>query len=662
MRPHVGTSIPESNASARLPGGLRARLWIAARHLYSRADAQDHAWLWLHRLDGRVQVLRVQAQWLGRDEVLGVLLAALDAGEVPSPASSDAPLATGNEVHAFHLPDAPVVPVLRWSVSWGHPLQRTIRDFAARLDLDVLLALGELEVPGPFVGTAANYNRLVALDVRTRSHRLQALALFPPLVAPVLLDVLDRPDLFGDRRGGEGIRSRAQPRAETLDAIDRGRDLIGALAAHHRVDRALVRAPLCRTPWATGAIPAEALRLIAAIPAQARPRHAAEVEPRLALLEALPFTIRRDHEVHLLARSFMKGWNATWAGLEAIVQPLHAPLRNTRDFLDAALEQAPPSGSLPGLSREGLGLAWTARRGLESLLRASMRWHAQPLEDLPAAEPPAPTVVLLPALVVGVPPDTIIEELLTEAQLVEEGERMHHCVADYWDDCLRRGTRIVRIEIPGGERATAEYTMICGAPGLLYSLEQVLGPCNAPVSSVMKLVARAFELRMNLPEMQARRERIAQMAIEADAQARNSPMLRRTIRRLDAQSRRELARVLDWCEHDDGWKQRRGELYFGALAGFQHADGARLLHHLRAGDALTLVREPTNPYDHGAVRVDWRGTKLGYIPRARNTAVAQSLDAGAALVARIVAVSPGADSWSQVELLVEYALAGSAAA
>ena len=42
-----------------------------------------------------------------------------------------------------------------------------------------------------------------------------------------------------------------------------------------------------------------------------------------------------------------------------------------------------------------------------------------------------------------------------------------------------------------------------------------------------------------------------------------------------------------------------------------------------------------NPYDANAVRVEWRGVKLGYVPRRDNAAVARQMDRGAALEARL---------------------------
>jgi len=71
------------------------------------------------------------------------------------------------------------------------------------------------------------------------------------------------------------------------------------------------------------------------------------------------------------------------------------------------------------------------------------------------------------------------------------------------------------------------------------------------------------------------------------------------------------------------------------LAGFQYAEAASLWPRLSVGDELTLAREPGNPHDANAVRVEWRGHKLGYVPRRENAAVARGLERGARLRARL---------------------------
>lgn len=71
------------------------------------------------------------------------------------------------------------------------------------------------------------------------------------------------------------------------------------------------------------------------------------------------------------------------------------------------------------------------------------------------------------------------------------------------------------------------------------------------------------------------------------------------------------------------------------LAGFRYYDAGALWEEMKVGDALTLVREPGNPYDANAVRVEWNGRKLGYVPQRDNADVARQLDRGAPLKARI---------------------------
>ncbi len=71
------------------------------------------------------------------------------------------------------------------------------------------------------------------------------------------------------------------------------------------------------------------------------------------------------------------------------------------------------------------------------------------------------------------------------------------------------------------------------------------------------------------------------------------------------------------------------------LAGFRHYEAPNLWQDIRPGDPLTLVREPDNPHDRNAVRVEWRTFKLGYVPRAENEAVARQLDRGTPLAARV---------------------------
>jgi hypothetical protein len=71
------------------------------------------------------------------------------------------------------------------------------------------------------------------------------------------------------------------------------------------------------------------------------------------------------------------------------------------------------------------------------------------------------------------------------------------------------------------------------------------------------------------------------------------------------------------------------------LAGFRYHEAAAAWKDLAVGDRLDLVREPANPHDANAVRVEWRSRKLGYVPRAENAALAWAMDRGERVTARI---------------------------
>jgi len=71
------------------------------------------------------------------------------------------------------------------------------------------------------------------------------------------------------------------------------------------------------------------------------------------------------------------------------------------------------------------------------------------------------------------------------------------------------------------------------------------------------------------------------------------------------------------------------------LAGVGYHQGGDVWPLLHEGDVLTLVREADNKHDPLAVRIDWQGHVLGYVPRDQSGPIATALDRGTALTARI---------------------------
>ncbi|WIM05383.1 MAG: HIRAN domain-containing protein [Candidatus Nitricoxidivorans perseverans] len=84
------------------------------------------------------------------------------------------------------------------------------------------------------------------------------------------------------------------------------------------------------------------------------------------------------------------------------------------------------------------------------------------------------------------------------------------------------------------------------------------------------------------------------------------------------------------------------------LAGFQYHEAGALWAEMKVGDGLTLAREPDNPHDANAVRVEWRGRMLGYLPRAENRAVAAEMDRGGRVEARVAKLLEHRNPWRRV--------------
>jgi hypothetical protein len=88
------------------------------------------------------------------------------------------------------------------------------------------------------------------------------------------------------------------------------------------------------------------------------------------------------------------------------------------------------------------------------------------------------------------------------------------------------------------------------------------------------------------------------------------------------------------------------------LAGFQFYAGREVWDEMKEGDPLTLVREPSNRHDANAIRVEWRGRKLGYVPRAENAAIAAAMDRGARVEARVARLYRHRDPWRRIRFEV----------
>lgn len=169
------------------------------------------------------------------------------------------------------------------------------------------------------------------------------------------------------------------------------------------------------------------------------------------------------------------------------------------------------------------------------------------------------------------------------------------------------------------------------------------------MDGVMKAWASRIGERLNAPEIRTRHSEVAQIG---DPFAVSFEYAQRHDDRawLDERSERQLQRVCAWLNLTPLPPE---VLLFAHVAGFEYHAGPRLFDQLAPGQPLALVREPDNPHDRLAMRIDWQGEKLGYVPRPDNAEIARRLDAGGRLVARIAEFDPEAEPWRRVGFVIE---------
>ena len=609
-----------------IPPRVQSRLWLRGDWLGLR---NEHSHLWLHLDDGRVLAFRLPTVDLEDDGVVDELVAQI-AGDHRG-TLLEVRVGDGSAIPLYAMSPTPLP-----TLPWGDPRHRAARDFAERLDQTVLSLLAGLNRHRQW-DSLRNYNRLAALDPVLRERRLQALIRFPLLAAPILLSAHQRFDWEGGKR-----HAWRQHDGAVIDAIDRGRDLTGALGRHYGISKGLVRAPICAQMWGNTALShRRLLRLLDGIPAHRRPRHPAEFEPAMPLFIAINLLADDEADLGRLGGTALcTGLGAVCTALEARFAPLGPAFADCDDFMRVATDRARQAHPCPrGLTPHRLELAWIETRGLRSLLVASRRWHDRDWGEPDPDPQDQPLAAILGEYREG---EAHGRELCEAADLVREGETMHHCVAQYWAECRDRGTRVFALEI-GAVRATAEYRFALSEAR--FSLAQLRGPYNAEASQPMMAFAHTILAQLNgLGCAQAR----AELALALDTRRHDRGSRYRLARRLDPTSELELAAVLAHLRPAIAGDELLREF----IAGYHYHGGHDLEPHMSVGDTLGLVREPDNPHDQRAVAVCWGGVRIGYVPRQVNADIACRLDAGEPLACHLTRLDEHADPWERVECTI----------
>ena len=354
---------------------------------------------------------------------------------------------------------------------------------------------------------------------------------------------------------------------------------------------------------------------------------------------------------------FRTGWVATWTSL---LRHQHTPnallgqrLHNLRDFLAAAqralqdsgqlgarhqpVAPDPPEDDLLASTQTRLALLWLNQRGLGSLMRASQRWHAWTLQTHdPAVMPTLVWPALLGQWAQG---SARAHECLSATDLAIEGQSMGHCVGSYDARCAGHGHRILHLALAHG-RATLQVAPRLRDPMQRFAQAELLGPDNQPVSRAMQAWALWVLRRINQSSGLTQRHAVLVAASETRQRAAHHLPGQATTARIDPVSQTTWQTLVAQGLPKLGPRWRVGQVLLDCeLAGADHDGASDCWEQLAARQILTLVREPANVHDALAVRVDSAYRVLGYVPRPRNRRIAQALDEGIALQARLTGLS-----------------------
>lgn len=88
------------------------------------------------------------------------------------------------------------------------------------------------------------------------------------------------------------------------------------------------------------------------------------------------------------------------------------------------------------------------------------------------------------------------------------------------------------------------------------------------------------------------------------------------------------------------------------IAGVQFYQLKNIIGDLKEGDHLDITAEPDNQYDSNAVKITYKDTMLGYVPRTISSDIAAMLDIGSPHKCTITTLTPENKPWEQCEVTI----------
>ena len=91
------------------------------------------------------------------------------------------------------------------------------------------------------------------------------------------------------------------------------------------------------------------------------------------------------------------------------------------------------------------------------------------------------------------------------------------------------------------------------------------------------------------------------------------------------------------------------ELFRFNIAGVQYSDYQTAASNIKVGDKVDLFWEPSNKFDDKAIRIEWKGIKLGYVPKHTyedcQSVLHNYREMGIKILTHIVSINKNNPSW-----------------
>jgi len=102
-------------------------------------------------------------------------------------------------------------------------------------------------------------------------------------------------------------------------------------------------------------------------------------------------------------------------------------------------------------------------------------------------------------------------------------------------------------------------------------------------------------------------------------------------------------------------ENKNTELLRFDIRGFRYYNGPDMIGRMKAGEELTLLREPDNKFDKQAIAVYYQAQKIGFVPREKNEVLSRLMDNKAGkLSAEITQIRNDDVSWNEVSAVIYF--------